>query len=183
MYTVEIIPELAARAGSVSAIFAVAYACLALSGAPYNLAVATHHTRYAAIFNAAAVVWYPLLGYWLIRHFGLTGAALLWLSYCSMATLACTLVAWFIVDRAYCAGWEMARLLAVPVLATALGALARTLPVVAVQPLLSRTAYAAIGSLVILAVGLFVVLGRAGIARLAEGRFERRASASIPPMP
>ena len=167
-------PALAARAGSVSAIFAVAYACLALAGAPYNLAVATGHTRFGAIFNVLAALWYPLLGWWLIRDFGLLGAAGLWLSYTASSLLACSLVGWLVVARGCFAFREVVRFLAVPALALGLGGLVRAAPRPAFSPLLVQISYAAAGSLAIVVAGAWLVLGRAEMARLAARWGARR---------
>lgn len=167
--------EVAARATDVAALFAIAYGCLALSGAPYNLTVAAGRTRPIAIYNATAIVWYPLLGYWLISHFGLTGAAVLWLTYCATSLIVCTLVAWRNVDRAYFSLRESARTLAILPCAGIVAVMVKA------APLLGNVARAAIGSALILVAGFCLVLGRAEIARLLGRSFKGLTPPALPP--
>jgi len=148
--------EIARAAAPVVAIYAIGNALLGIAGAPYNLAVAVDKTKYAAIMNSAALVWYPLAGYFLISRYDLIGAAILWLLYCAMAAASTTFVAVVWIDRTYLSARSI--LLAVAVLAGACagGGLARLIPDARV---LEKLAAAGSASFVILVAGLLVVIG------------------------
>ena len=103
---------------------------------------------------------------------------MLWLTYCGTTAIACTVVAWLVVDRAYFVRRETICALAISALAALLGVAVRVMPPLAVFPLLSRLAYASLASLVVLVAGLWLVLGHAEIVRFGLRWRAPRASAA-----
>lgn len=171
--------EIAASAAGITVIFTLAYACLALAAAPYNLAVASGHTRHAALVNTAAAIWYPLLGYWLISRYGLLGAGLLWLTYCAHVFLACTIVAITRINPIYCTTREAAKALCVPLFAVVLGNAVRAVPSVPGFPVLSQLCYSGTAALLVLLFGLSLVLGYGKFTALCSRLWHIRRPAPI----
>lgn len=161
-------PQIVAEAGSVTFIFAIAYGCLALAGPPYNFAVALGRVRYAAISNLFAVLWYPALGLFLVSHYGLIGAAGLWLVYCFQSFVTCTLVARYLLSSGYGSAIGFLRMLLIPLGAWSVGWVVQLIPVTTIYPDVSRILCACVGSLFIFCIGILLVMGLGEMRKLAR---------------
>ena len=77
-----------ARAGApVLAIYGLGSLAIGLATVLYQRQMATGATRFGARFNTVALLWFPFALWFLVRRFGVTGAALAWLMYALAAWL------------------------------------------------------------------------------------------------
>ena len=78
--------ELARAGGPILSLYALGSLAIGLATVLYQWQMATGATRFGARFNTAALLWFPAALWMLVGRYGLTGAALAWLTY---AVAAC----------------------------------------------------------------------------------------------
>lgn len=163
-------PDIARQAAPVVVLYSIANALLGLAGAPYNLAVAVDKTRYAAIWNSAALIWYPALGYFLISQYHLVGAAILWFTYCLSAMAGATLIAVLFIDRAYVSLRNVGVAGAIVSLSLLTVISIRTIP----EPWIPfRILAACAASLLVLFSGFLMIFGKESLFRTASSVLSR----------
>jgi O-antigen/teichoic acid export membrane protein len=70
----------------------VGYFLLAIAGTFYSITVAYGQVGYGVYKNVGALIVMPALGYVLVDHLGIAGAALMWSSYGAVSVIICSLI-------------------------------------------------------------------------------------------